>query len=94
MKTLIACLIVLSVLACKKNTSPKQVVNTNTERESQHKSEDQKVEDSLVVFSEKNLEKTKSIKREQLIKAKDDKSQLQELVVSKKLYKEDDLYIL
>ncbi len=98
MKTLIACLIVLSVLACKKNTSPEQVVNTNTESESQHKSEDQKAEDSLVVFSEKNLEKnqenTTSIKREQLIKAKDDKSQLQELVVSKKLYKEDDLYII
>ena len=45
--------------------------------------------DSIAVFSEENLEmhqeKTKAIKRKKLITASDDKAQLQDLVINKKL---------
>ncbi|GAA0731471.1 hypothetical protein GCM10009430_43740 [Aquimarina litoralis] len=54
--------------------------------------------DSIAVFSEENLEmhqeKTKAIKRKKLITAPDDKAQLQDLVINKKLYKAEDYYIL
>ncbi len=96
MKTIIACLLFLSFIACKKETSPQQ---TTKAKEIETKQQiHQNAEDTVVVFSEEKLElnqeKTKSIKREKLIEAKDDKTQLQELVVSKEFYKKEDLYIL
>ncbi len=96
MKTLIACLIFLSCIACKKDTSPQKTTDPKEIETVQNT--DQKTGDTSIVFSEESLEldqeKTKSIKRERLIKAEDDKVQLQELVVSKKFYKEEDLYVL
>ncbi len=97
MKTLIIGLIFLSFIACKKETSPQKATDPK-ETETEQKIEDQSSKDSLVVFSEEHLElnqeKTKSIKKERLVRAKDDKVQLQELVVSKKFYKDEDLYVL
>ncbi|MEW7289985.1 RsiV family protein [Aquimarina sp. 2304DJ70-9] len=97
MKTLIiSCLIFLSCIACKNETSP-QKVSDSKEVETEQQI-DQPVQDTVVVFSEESLElnqeKTKSIKREKLIKTEDDKVQLQKLVVSKEFYKEEDLYVL
>ncbi len=99
MKTLISCLILLSFIACKKSSSPEHTIEApEIEHETLQNTLNQSAQDSLAVFSEESLElnqeKTKAIKREKLIKAQDDKPQLQELVVSKKLYKEEDLYIL
>ncbi|GAA4275433.1 RsiV family protein [Aquimarina mytili] len=96
MKTLITCLIVFSFIACKNDTSSNKttdVEKTETKQQNHNQSRD-----SVPVFSEEiqdyDKEKTKSIKRERLLKAQDDKSKLQELVISKEFYKEEDLYIL
>ncbi|MBG6131871.1 hypothetical protein IWQ47_003387 [Aquimarina sp. EL_43] len=95
MKTLITCIVFLSFIACKKQT-PIQKPSEQKETEQQHT--EQKAEDTVSVFSEESLEldqeKTKAIKRERLITARDDKTQLQELVVSKSFLKEEDLYVL
>ncbi len=97
MKTLIiTCLIFLSCISCKNETTPQKTSDPKEVETDQNINE--KSGDSLIVYSgetqELDQEKTKSIKRELLIKAEDDKSQLQELVVSKEFYKEEDLYIL
>ncbi len=96
MKTLITCLILLSLVGCKNEASP-QITSDPKEIEADQNI-NEKPKDTLIVFSgetqELDQEKTKSIKRELLIKADDDKSQLQQLVVSKEFYKEEDLYIL
>ncbi len=55
------------------------------------------VEDSLIV-SEKDIElkkqQTITIKREELIKKEDERIELQDLVISKSFFKEEDLYVL
>ncbi len=94
MKTLITCLVLLSLISCKNKTSTQHKIE-QTETESHI---EQKTEDTTSIFSEDNLElnqeKTKAIKRERLITAEDDKPQLQELVISKSFFKEEDHYIL
>ncbi len=94
MKTLITCLIFLSFVACKKETSPQK--NSEPQTIENEQNQDQNSTDSTLVFSEKELnkEKTKAIKRERLLKAEDDKPNLQQLLVSKSFFKEEDLYIL
>ncbi len=98
MKTLFICLIFLSFIACKKEISPQKTPDSEGIENKTEQNMDQNVQDTSLVFSNENIElnqeKTKSIKRERLIKAEDDKTQLQELVISKKFYKEEDLYIL
>ncbi len=85
------------LIGCKKETSPQQTLD-NKNTQTKKTIENQNTRDSVAVFSEKNLEpdqeKTKAIKKERLITAKDDKTQLQELVVSKSFFKEEDLYVL
>ncbi|PKV48312.1 uncharacterized protein DUF3298 [Aquimarina sp. MAR_2010_214] len=94
MKTLITCFVFLSFIACKKQTSTQKP----SEQKETEQHIEQKVEDTVMVFSEENLElnkeKTKAIKKERLITAKDDKTKLQELVISKSFFKEEDLYVL
>ncbi|WP_103069407.1 RsiV family protein [Aquimarina sediminis] len=96
--TLTACFILLLFIACKNEKPlPTSIEKEKVEVESiQHT--DQKIEDTIPIFSEENLklkkEKTKAIKRKRLITAQDDKSQLQKLVVSKNFIKEEDRYIL
>ncbi len=96
MKTLIIGLIFLSFIACKNETTPQK--KTDSKQIENEEKIDQDIPDSTVVFSEESLElekeKTKAIKRERLIKAEDDKPSLQELVVSKSFFKEEDLYLL
>lgn len=96
MKTLITCFILISFISCKKEVSTKQPLEqkeTETEQITQ-----EKTTSTTSFFSEENLElnqeKTKSIKKQRLIKAEDDKVQLQELVISKNFVKDEDLYIL
>ncbi len=95
MKTLITCIVFLSFIACKKQ---KPIQKSSEQKETEQQHIEQKAEDTVSVFSEEGLElnqeKTKAIKRERLITAKDDKTQLQELVVSKSFLKEEDLYVL
>ncbi len=96
MKTLITCFIFISFISCKKEISTKQPLEqkeTETEQITQ-----EETTSTTSFFSEENLElnqeKTKSIKKQRLIKAEDDKVQLQELVISKNFVKDEDLYIL
>lgn len=96
MKNLILFFAMLCVLGCKPKTSRQNTPVVNETKTVQTTVET--ITDSSANFSEKNLElykeKTKSIKRDRIIKAKDHKLQLQELIVSKKLYKEEDFYTL
>lgn len=96
MKNLTICFILFSFIACKNNISPEKV--TIDSIDTIDNSYNQEKKDSVIVLSEENLEldreKTKTIKREGLIKTKDDKLQLQDLVVSKKFYKKEDVYVL
>jgi len=97
MKNLIASVILICLVGCKPKT-PLQNTTTPPESALEQKIKSDSFENSTLVFSEENLEfdkeKTKSIKREQLINAQDDKLQLQELVISKEFYKNEDLYVL
>lgn len=95
MKALIISFFILSLVACEKRTS--------TTKNLEHNSAEPELDvdhniDAYQYVSRQNLEfhqeKTKSIKRERLITAKDDKVKLQELVITKKFYKEEDMYIL
>lgn len=96
MKTLIACLIALSFMACKKDVFTKKTTIPETTEIEQNTTND--IIDSITFITNESIEleqeKTKSIKRERLITAKDDKAALQEVVIDKKLYKEEDMYIL
>ncbi|GGX18570.1 RsiV family protein [Aquimarina muelleri] len=96
MKTLITCFILISFISCKKEISPKQSLEQKETESKQITKEE--ATDSTSFFSEENLElsqeKTKSIKKQRLIKAEDHKTQLQELVISKSFLKDEDLYIL
>ncbi|WP_298317361.1 RsiV family protein [uncultured Aquimarina sp.] len=95
MKTLIISVAVISLMACNTRTQIKE----NPEKDVIEREQllDQNT-DSTQYFSEETLElnqeKTKSIKVERLITTEDDKNKLQELVIAKKLYKEEDFYIL
>ncbi|MBP2831472.1 DUF3298 domain-containing protein [Aquimarina sp. U1-2] len=86
---LILCLSV-SLLTCKDETKTQK--NLDIEETNQN------AQDSTTVFSEKSLDslqhKTKTIKRNRLLEAVDDKANLQELMVSKRFFKEEDLYVL
>ena len=96
MKNLIICFILLSFIACKKEIPPKQSLEQK-ETESEQIIEEETT-GTTSFFSEENLElnqeKTKSIKKQRLIKAEDDKAQLKELIISKNFLKDEDLYIL
>ncbi|WP_082832499.1 RsiV family protein [Aquimarina aggregata] len=96
MKNLIICLIILSFMACKHETSL-QKTSTSKDVEIKHNT-DQKIKDSVLPLSGEAIaldhEKTKALKRDKLIKAKDDRAKLQELVISKRFLKKEDLYIL
>ncbi len=96
MKTLISCFIILSLIACKKEASSQKPTDIKKiETKSQKNTEST---DTELFFSEEiqeyDKEKTKSIKKQRLLKAQDDKAKLQELVISKAFYKEEDLYVL
>ncbi|MHA7059857.1 RsiV family protein [Aquimarina sp. M1] len=95
MRTLIISVAVVSLMACNNEIQVKESPENNTTKNGQrldHNTE------STQYFSEETLElnqeKTKSIKVERLITREDDNKKLQELVITKKLYKEEDLYIL
>ncbi|GAA4272815.1 RsiV family protein [Aquimarina gracilis] len=96
MRTLIIGLVFLSFMACKNETSPQK---NNESKEIENEQTIKKdTSDSTIVFSEEILElekeKTKALKRDRLLKAEDDKPNLQELVVSKSFFKEEDQYLL
>jgi len=95
MRTLILSIIVVSVMACNTRTQIKENPEKN-DAESEQLS-NQNI-DSTAYFLEESLElnqeKTKSIKVERLITTEDDKNKLQELVIAKKFFKEEDFYIL
>ncbi|AXT51069.1 DUF3298 domain-containing protein [Aquimarina sp. BL5] len=95
MKTLIISVAVISLMACNTRTQIKE--NPKKDVIEREQLLDQNT-DSTQYFSEETLElnqeKTKSIKVERLITTEDDKNKLQELVIAKKLYKEEDFYIL
>lgn len=86
----------ISFISCKKEITPKQPLEQKQTESKQIIEEETTGTSSF--FSEENLElnqeKTKSIKKERLIKAEDDKAQLKELIISKSFFKEEDLYIL
>ncbi|WP_109299418.1 RsiV family protein [Aquimarina sp. AU474] len=94
MKKITIGLIFLSCIACKNDISIQK--NTPIKETENNSNLDKNSFDSITVFSEDNLdhEKTKELKRERLIKAKDDKPNLQELVVTKSFFKEEDQYLL
>ncbi|WP_062061582.1 RsiV family protein [Aquimarina longa] len=96
MKTLITILIVLHFASCKEERSPQKELDEQEIETKQIVEEDTAT--AISFFSEKKLElnhkKNKSIKKQRLIEAEDDKIQLQELVVSKSFLKKEDLYIL
>ncbi len=96
MRTLIISLIFLSIVACKNETSPQKNKESKEIESEQNIKKD--TSDSTLVFSEENLElekeKTKAIKKDRLLKAEDDKPSLQQLVVSKSFFKEEDQYLL
>ncbi|KZS39984.1 hypothetical protein AWE51_10105 [Aquimarina aggregata] len=83
-------------MACKHETSL-QKTSTSKDVEIKHNT-DQKIKDSVLPLSGEAIaldhEKTKALKRDKLIKAKDDRAKLQELVISKRFLKKEDLYIL
>ncbi|WP_299215308.1 RsiV family protein [uncultured Aquimarina sp.] len=95
MRTLIISVAVVSLMACSNRTQIKENPEMDTTESEQIL--DQNI-DSTQYFSEESLElnqeKTKSIKVERLITIEDDRNKLQELVIAKKFYKEEDLYIL
>jgi hypothetical protein len=80
-------LILLLLLSCKSDSEKKVIDNDFSDI----------VEDSLVV-SDQDIElkkqQTIQIKREELIKKEDERVQLDELVLSKTFFKEEDLYVL
>lgn len=95
MKAITFGLIFFSLISCKKEQSPQ--IPSDTIKTEIEEVVDKNIDDTLF-FSEKDLElsdqKKKSIKKEQLVSAKDDKAELQELVISKEFFKEEDLYVL
>ncbi|MBQ4819667.1 RsiV family protein [Aquimarina sp. MMG016] len=98
MKTIITILILLSFIGCKNEISPQKTIEP-TEKETEQIINETNNNEDAPVFSEESLEeldqeKTKSIKRDRLIAAIDDKIQLQKLVISKQFYKEEDFYVL
>ncbi|WP_298541357.1 RsiV family protein [uncultured Aquimarina sp.] len=94
MRALIISVIIISLIACNRTQ-----IKENPEKDTIDSEQllDQN-KDSSQYLSEENLElnqeKTKSIKVERLITIKDDKKKLQELVIAKKFYKEEDFYVL
>ncbi|WP_378182776.1 RsiV family protein [Aquimarina sp. SS2-1] len=95
MRTLIITIAIVSLMACNKRTEIRENPQKDTTESEQIR--DQTI-DSTHYFSEESLElnqeKTKSIKVERLVETEDDQKKLQELVIAKKFYKEEDLYIL
>ncbi|TPN87493.1 DUF3298 domain-containing protein [Aquimarina algicola] len=94
MKPLIYCLSLLFVFACnEKSKEPSETQNRPTEQPITTIQQD-----TLPVFSEieliKEQEKTKAIKKQKLLAAEDDKTQLQELLISKSFFKDEDQYTL
>ncbi len=96
MKTLIIIsLAILSLMACNTRTQTKENPDKDTPESEQIL--DQNIDSTQYLLEETlelNQEKTKSIKVERLFTTEDDKNELQELVIAKKFYKEEDLYIL
>lgn len=92
MKNSLFCILLFIISGCNNKSTSTEINNTKEES-----SINENINDSLP-FSEENLElnheKTKSIKREKLIIAEDDKLYLQKMVVTRKFYKEHDHYIL
>ncbi len=97
MKNLIASFILICLIGCKPKT-PLEPTTKTIEPSSQQNINNESHENFTSTFSEEQLEfdkeKTKSIKRKQLIESQDDQLRLQELVISKKFYKDEDLYVL
>ncbi|WP_234859333.1 RsiV family protein [Aquimarina aquimarini] len=100
MKILMICLASLVLLiSCKKEApihKTEQQDEKETSKDKEQKIKDTIVYDTIIPLSEKDLVQKKNIviKRERLLTTKDDKQQLQELVVSKSFLKKEDLYVL
>ena len=95
MRTLIISVAIVSLMACNNKAQIKENPEKDTTESEQLL--DQNTDSTHYLSEERlelNQEKTKSIKVERLITIKDDKNKLQELVVAKKFYKEEDFYIL
>ncbi|WP_299441368.1 RsiV family protein [uncultured Aquimarina sp.] len=95
MRILIISVAVISLMACNTRTPIKE----NPEKGPVESEQllDQNTDSTQYLLEEMlelNQEKTKSIKVERLITVEDDKNKLQELVIAKKFYKEEDFYIL
>lgn len=102
MKTIATILLLLSLVACKndpKTSSGEEVSNlpTNVTEAEGSTTVRSTLEDSLML-SEENIElqqkKFIQIKRKELYEKKDEKTELQELLVSRSVYIDEDLYVL
>ncbi|RZS99678.1 RsiV family protein [Aquimarina brevivitae] len=95
MKYYIVTLLALTLVSCgNQQSDSKQEEHKEepklVEQDSSNKTENYFSEESL----EYDQEKTKAIKKEILIKAKDDKLNLQDIIVDKSFFKESDFYII
>jgi hypothetical protein len=86
----------LSLIACKNDSEKNSLENLKLEN-SESKMIDRQMKDSLNI-SEKNIElqqvKSIEIKRKELYEKKDEKIELEKILISKELFKDEDLYVL
>jgi len=102
MKTIAAFLVLLSLVACKndpKTSNGEEVSNLPTKvNEAEDSTTVRSTFEDSLMLSEENIElqRTKSIqiKRKELYEKKDEKNELQELLVSRSIYIDEDLYVL
>jgi hypothetical protein len=93
MRTFIIALSIISFLGCKNDSENKNVETT----EDHFLEYDETFVDSLMVSNEDielKKQQTIKIKRDELVQKEDERKELQELIVSKVFFKEEDLYIL
>ena len=96
MRFLIISFILLSFIACKSDTEKKSLENPELES-SESEMVDTQIRDSIII-SEENIErqqiKSIEIKRKELYEKEDEKLELDEILVSKAIFKDEDLYVL
>ncbi len=97
MKIVIISFIFLSMISCQNETTKPQN-NDEFKKVEKEQNDINGIPNDSLAFFEENLEfqkeKTKALKRDRLLKAEDDKLGLQQLVISKSFFKEEDHYIL
>lgn len=91
MKKLFFTFSILIILGCKNDSEPNTIESYQEIESNGAHSDSIRVLDEDVEF---NTQQTIILKREELIKKEDERKELEELIITKEFFKEEDLYIL